>query len=95
MFSLRILRILRMSWVDGFSNRKRVVGELKKRLAKVRDQPQMTVNADALLNQLEGVVGTDHETRDALTETEAEVALEELRRKMQAEDGAPGEDGAE
>ena len=62
------------------------VGELKNRLAKVQNEPQMSVNADALLNQLEGIVGTDHETRDALTEAEAEVALEKLKSEMQQAD---------
>ena len=71
------------------------VGELKKRLGKVRDQPRMTVDADALLTQLEGVVGTDHETRDALSEAEAEIALEKLRRKIQAEDGTSSDDDAQ
>jgi len=63
------------------------VTELKRRLGNLRQQPQLTVNAEALLGQLESVVGTDHETRDALTDAEAEVALEELRRKMADEHG--------
>jgi phage shock protein A len=62
------------------------VTELKRRLKSMEEQPEFTVNAGALLEQLEGVVGTDHETRDALKEAEAELALEELRRKMKAEE---------
>ena len=62
------------------------VTELKRRLTELERRPELTVNAGALLEQLEGIVGPDHETRDALAEAEAEVALEELRRKMAAED---------
>lgn len=71
------------------------VGELKNRLVKVQNEPQMSVNAEALLSQLEGIVGTDHETRDALTEAEAEVALERLRKKMQEGGDEGAGDGAE
>jgi phage shock protein A len=69
------------------------VTELKRRLQNLQRQPELTVNADALLDQLQTVVGKDHPTNEAITEAEAEVALEELRRKMAAEDGA-SEQGA-
>ncbi|MCK4514012.1 MAG: hypothetical protein KAU31_02080 [Spirochaetaceae bacterium] len=61
------------------------VGELKRRFAKIRQEPQFSVDAGALLEQLEGIVGTDHETTDAVAEAEAEVALEALKKKMEAE----------
>jgi len=61
------------------------VGELKRRLAKVRQEPEFSVNAGALLDQLEGIVGADHGTKDAMAEAEAEVALEALKRKMETE----------
>ena len=61
------------------------VGELKRRFAKVRQEPEFSVNAGALLDQLEGIVGADHGTKDAIAEAEAEVALEALKRKMEAE----------
>ena len=60
------------------------VEELKNRLTRLRKQPEFSVNAEALSEQLEGLVG-DHETNDAIRETEAEVALEELKRKMESE----------
>ncbi|MFW6261776.1 MAG: hypothetical protein ACOC6J_09370, partial [Spirochaetota bacterium] len=44
---------------------------------------------DALLEQLRSVVGDDQETNEAIAETEAELALEELRRKMDDESGTP------
>ena len=37
------------------------------------------------MDQLEGIVGADHGTKDAIAEAEAEVALEALKRKMEAE----------
>jgi phage shock protein A len=58
------------------------VMELKRRLKMVEEQPQMTVNAQALLDQIESVVGTDHETSHAIADAEAEAALEALKRKM-------------
>lgn len=63
------------------------VEELKRRLANVRRQPEFNVNAGALLDQLEGIVGEDHGTTDALAEAEADVALEALKKKMEAENG--------
>lgn len=61
------------------------VTELKRRLTVLRQRPEVTVNADALLERLESVVGTDHETRDEIAEAEAEVALEALKKKMESE----------
>ena len=65
------------------------VTELKRRLVGVERQPELSIDADALLEQLEAVVGPDRETNEAIARTEAELALEELRRKMAAEEGKP------
>lgn len=74
------------------------VTELKRRLTNLQRQPEFTVNAEALLDQLQQVAGADHETTEAIertaAESEAELALEALRRKM-AEDSATGEDSDE
>jgi len=61
------------------------VGELKRRLVKLGQEPQFSVDAGALLDQLEGVVGSDHETSDAIRDAEAQVALEELKKRMESE----------
>ena len=71
------------------------VSELKRRLSNLQEKPQLTVDAEALLNQLESVVGTDHETRDAMVDAEAEIALDELRRKMAGERGTDTEESSE
>lgn len=63
------------------------VEELKRRLAKIRLEPEFSINAGALLDQLEGIVGTDHETSHAMSDAEAEIALEALKKKMESEDG--------
>ena len=62
------------------------VTELKRRLTSIRRQPELSTNAEALLGQLEDVVGTDHGTKDALADAEAEVALEALKKKMNSGD---------
>lgn len=61
------------------------VTELKRRLAKIRQEPEFSVDSSALLEQLEGIVGTDHGRSDALADAEAEVALEALKKKMKTE----------
>lgn len=60
------------------------VTELKSRLSRVKKQPEFSVNAEALSDQLAGIVG-DHETAESVRQTEAELALEELKRKMESE----------
>lgn len=67
------------------------VTELKRRLKNLEQQPEFSVNAGALLEQLEGVVGTDHETEDAIRDTEAELALDALRKKMAEEEASEGD----
>jgi phage shock protein A len=59
------------------------VGELKRRLGNMQQKPELSVNADALLEQLQSVVGTDQETNEGIAEAEAEIALDALRRKME------------
>ena len=61
------------------------VDELKRRFQKIRQEPELSVNAGALLEQLEGIVGTNHETTNAVAEAEAEVALEALKKRMETE----------
>ncbi len=61
------------------------VTELKRRLGNVQNEPELSVNADALLEQLQAVVGTDQETNEGIAEAEAEVALEALRKKMESD----------
>lgn len=65
------------------------VEELKRRLTNLQREPELSVNADALLEQLRAVAGEDQETNEGIAETEAELALEELRRKMEGEPGNP------
>ena len=71
------------------------VTELKRRLANLQRQPEFTVNAEALLDQLQQVAGADHETTEKIertaAESEAELALEALRRKMAEDDGESNE----
>lgn len=62
------------------------VTELKRRLANLQQSPELSVNADALLEQLQSVVGKGHQTEEALSEVEAEQALEELRKNMTDEE---------
>jgi len=78
-------RVVRLKGEEKELNFK--VEELKRRLVKVRQAPEFSVNAESLLNQLEDIVGSDHETTEAIVNAEAEVALEALKRKMAAEDG--------
>ena len=59
--------------------------ELKRRLKELEQKPEMSVNADALLEQMESIVGTDHETDHAIADAEAEAALAALKRKMESE----------
>lgn len=65
------------------------VDELKKRLAKMANRPKLNTNADALLSQLESVVGTTYETDRSLAEAEAELELEKLRKRMAEEREQP------
>lgn len=62
------------------------VTELKRRLGNLQQSPELSVNAQALLEQLQSVVGEGHETEEALADVEAEQALEALRKKMTDED---------
>ena len=62
------------------------VTELKRRLTNLQRQPELSVDADALLEQLQTLTGPDYETSEAIeraaAEADAERALEALRRKM-------------
>ena len=67
------------------------VTELKRRLTNLQKSPEFTVNAEALLEQLQAATDPDQHTNEAIAETEAEVALEELRRRMAEEEGPSDE----
>jgi len=60
------------------------VTELKSRLSRIRRNPEFTVNAEALAEQLGDLVG-DQETAEAIRDAEAELALEELKKKMESQ----------
>lgn len=62
------------------------VTELKRRLGNMAEQPQMSVNAQALAEQLESVVGPDHSTTEQTEDVEAELALEALKRKLEQDE---------
>ena len=68
------------------------VDALKRRLATFTER---SVNAEALLGQLEGVVGDSHETDRAVDELEVEADLERLKRQMAAEEGSDDNDGSD
>ena len=63
------------------------VTELKRRLQNLQRAPEFTVNAEALLEQLQSVTDPHQATKEALEETEAELKLAELRRRMEEEQG--------
>ncbi len=55
---------------------------LKQRLRELERQPRLSINANALLEQLEQVVGSEHHLKESISRVEADDKLEELRRKM-------------
>ena len=59
------------------------VTELKRRLTNLRRRVETSVDAQALLEQLQAVAGPDREVDEAIARAEAETALEALRRKME------------
>lgn len=61
--------------------------DLKAKVKRMEEAPQPTVNADALLEQLEAVAGKPDPTADAMRDLEAESALQALREKMEREEG--------
>lgn len=62
------------------------VMDLKDRLHRLEEAPSRTIDAEALLSQLESVAGTPDTTSEAVRELEADAALEELKRRMQADE---------
>ncbi|HUX50448.1 MAG TPA: hypothetical protein VMW73_06600 [Spirochaetia bacterium] len=62
------------------------VSEMKRQLEVMKHQPVPTIDADLLLAQLEQVVGEADMTRTRFRELETDQALEELKRKKEAED---------
>lgn len=66
------------------------VTELKRRLTNLEKAPELTVDAEALLDRLQSVTDPDQETNESLAEAEAELALEELRRRMNEQSEGDG-----
>ncbi len=58
------------------------VAELKRRLANLVKGPELSVDANALLDQLQSATDPDQATNEAIAEAEVELALEQLRRRM-------------
>jgi phage shock protein A len=65
---------------------RRKVGTLKVQLKMLKNRPEKTVDADLLLAQLEQVAGKKDTTLEELKDTEATLALEELKKKMDHEE---------
>lgn len=63
------------------------VDELKRKLAT---HTETTVNASALLKNLESVVGDSHQADKAIDDLEVESELERLKRQVASEDAAGG-----
>ncbi|GEM_PF-3088575 len=62
------------------------VALLKQRLRRLEREPQKTVNAEGLLEQLEQVVGSDQQLKESIARVEADDELEELRRKLKEQE---------
>jgi phage shock protein A len=60
---------------------------LKKQLRVLAGRPRRSINADALLSQLESVVGTDYETKASIDESGIEQELEQLKKRLSSESG--------
>lgn len=65
------------------------LNRMKVQLRMIRSQPTMSVDVDLLTAQMDMMLGesekAEAETQDKFRSTEADVALEELKRKMQEE----------
>ncbi len=59
---------------------------LKERLRVLERQPQRSINAEALLEQLEQVVGSDHQLKENISHVEADEQLDTLRRRLDEEE---------
>jgi hypothetical protein len=63
-----------------------VVEHLQGQLRALSGRPRRTVDADALLASLEGVVGTDNQTKETIRDLDAEAELEKLKKKLSSEE---------
>lgn len=63
--------------------RAREVAMLKEQLERLQAQPERSVNAEALLEQLESIVGERDATSEEIRKLEAESALDELKKKLE------------
>ena len=55
---------------------------VKSQLLRIQDQPEITIDADLLLAQLEMVVGERDELADKFKEAEADLELKRLKKEM-------------
>lgn len=62
-----------------------VVENLRSQLRELSGRPRRSVDADALLARLEGVVGTDAATTESIRALDAEAELEKLKKKLGSE----------
>ncbi len=58
------------------------IAEMKRQLAALKNSVIPSVDATALLEQLESVVGEKDELAETFKKEEADIALEELKKKM-------------
>ncbi|MFO8064454.1 MAG: PspA/IM30 family protein [Spirochaetota bacterium] len=62
-----------------------VVETMRKQLRSLEGRPRRSVDAEGLLSQLEGVVGTDNQTKESIGALEAEAELERLKKRLSSE----------
>jgi phage shock protein A len=63
-----------------------VVETLRDQLRSLAGRPRRRVDADALLARLEGVVGDDNRTKEAVRDLDVEAELEALKKRLSAEE---------
>jgi phage shock protein A len=63
-----------------------VIETLRDQLRSLEGRPRRTVDADALLAQLEGVVGRDTQTKEAIRELDLDAELEQLKKRLSTEE---------
>ncbi|MBN1798642.1 MAG: hypothetical protein JW822_08685 [Spirochaetales bacterium] len=65
------------------------VAVLKEQLLKLVRAPQMSVDAEALLAQLQMIVGEPDKTAEAFKQEEADIELQNLKKKLDQEKESP------
>jgi len=69
------------------------IQDMKRQLEMIRHQPVSSINTDLLLAQLEQVVGEKDVTAEKFRSVEADQELDELKRRMEQEEGEGGPTG--